>query len=158
MKTNRITYSLEEIPVLVEMHLIPLLESYTIFTFEGFLGAGKTTLIKELLAHLGVKEDVVSPTFTYLNTYKGSENRVFHHFDLYRLERPELFIQAGFDEYLHQDSSWCLIEWPKVITELLADTSFKKRVCALQIYYDPDDKEKRILQIGGGAAFFAEKS
>jgi tRNA threonylcarbamoyladenosine biosynthesis protein TsaE len=131
---------------IVSTSLIPLLERYRILTFVGPLGAGKTTLIKELLRQCGVKETVTSPTFGYFNMYQGEHERVFYHFDLYRITTIHEFLQAGFDEYLHQDAV-ILIEWPDVIDHLLKERELKQSVCRISLALDSTDQEQRILHI-----------
>ena len=81
--------------------------------FFGDLGAGKTTFIKGLCSYFNIdKDDVTSPTFTYLNIYNG--NKQIFHFDLYRLKEKKHFFSLGFDEYLLSDEI-CLIEWPNIL-------------------------------------------
>jgi len=77
----------------------------------GELGAGKTTLIKGIAQELaGIDPScVTSPTFNYLNIYKGKAE--LHHFDLYRLSSSEEFIRSGFSEFLGGDRI-CCVEWP----------------------------------------------
>ncbi|MEX1013453.1 MAG: tRNA (adenosine(37)-N6)-threonylcarbamoyltransferase complex ATPase subunit type 1 TsaE [Waddliaceae bacterium] len=94
------------------------LKNRDVICFYGDLGAGKTTFIKSLVQELTntKAEEVVSPTFVYLNSYKGQ--CVLHHFDLYRLDNEEQFLNLGFDEFLHSDGIVC-IEWPERIKTLL---------------------------------------
>ena len=47
--------------------LLNLSNGCRIWLLEGDLGAGKTTLIKEICAQLGVEENVSSPTFSIIN-------------------------------------------------------------------------------------------
>ncbi|HIC31259.1 MAG TPA: tRNA (adenosine(37)-N6)-threonylcarbamoyltransferase complex ATPase subunit type 1 TsaE, partial [Flavobacteriaceae bacterium] len=54
-----------------------------IILFEGEMGAGKTTLIKELVKKLGSQDIVSSPTFSLVNEYE-TDNDTIYHFDLYR--------------------------------------------------------------------------
>lgn len=84
----------------------------------GDLGAGKTTLIKGIVAALTstAADHVCSPTFAYLNIYTGAVS-VFH-FDLYRLEDTEAFLSLGFEEYLLGDGV-CCIEWSERIETIL---------------------------------------
>ena len=96
-------------------HMYQHMNSCKIFCFVGDLGAGKTTLVKKLLDRCGIKEDIVSPTFTLVNTYKNNQNIFFHHFDLYRIGSIDEFVQAGFNEYLHETNSRALIEWPRLL-------------------------------------------
>lgn len=87
-----------------------------VICLRGDLGAGKTTFSKGLAsAFAGISpHEVNSPTFTYLNIYEGE--RTIYHFDCYRLQRGDDFLEQGFDEYF---GSLCLIEWPEHIEEIL---------------------------------------
>ncbi len=109
-------------------------------TFTGSLGAGKTTLIQELLRQCGIQERVTSPTFAYFNQYRSQE-KTFFHFDLYRINSLNDFCAAGFDEYLSMPQSYTLIEWPEHIMPLL-----KEKVCHVYLDYHKDSK-KRIMSV-----------
>lgn len=101
--------------------LVNKLKKSAVMTFTGPLGAGKTTLIQSILQQLGVVGPITSPTYTYVCVYDLPDGKKVYHFDLYRFTSLDEFIQAGFDEYLNQPDSYCLIEWPGVIQELLQD-------------------------------------
>lgn len=90
----------------------------------GDLGAGKTTFIKGIAAGAAAIDihQVISPTFVYLNIYKG--NRIVYHFDLYRLKDADEFLSMGFDEMLF-DQQICCIEWSERIASLLPETCIK---------------------------------
>ena len=77
---------------------------------EGELGAGKTTLVKGILAELAsVPEDeVTSPTFTLMHEF-GSEGRIYH-VDLYRVAGPRDLATLGLEDLLGRDAT-VLIEW-----------------------------------------------
>jgi tRNA threonylcarbamoyladenosine biosynthesis protein TsaE len=87
-----------------------------IVALTGDLGAGKTTLIKGIIATLSGDEPrvITSPTFNYVSSYGDG----IHHFDLYRLKDSTDFIARGFQDYF-TDSSICCIEWPEKIDSLL---------------------------------------
>lgn len=137
MKEKKI-YSINDIPEIAK-HLRLLFSTCKVMTFTGSLGAGKTTLIKELLKQSGVIAQVSSPTFTYLNQYEDKEGNRFYHFDLYRLKSIDEFQSAGFDEHLYEPESWALIEWPEHIMPLLKD-----EVCHITIEYGKDSSKREI--------------
>lgn len=134
MKKEEKIFTYQDIPEIVTT-LYGLMKSCKIFAFEGTLGAGKTTIISSLLKKCGVFEPVTSPTFTYVNVYKNSKDQFFYHFDLYRLNSLEEFIDAGFDEFLFNENSWVFIEWPEIVRPLL-----KKEACWVKIDYLDDNK------------------
>ena len=80
---------------------------------EGPLGAGKTSLVRALVGHLGGDAaEVCSPTFVLHECYqvsRGSLCRV-HHVDLYRLDSPEEISTLGLDEIL-DSKGVTLVEW-----------------------------------------------
>ena len=89
-----------------------------IWIFKGELGAGKTTLIKEIAEILGIKDRVNSPTFSLVNEYKSAEGEIFYHFDFYRIEEPEEVLEIGLHEYL-DSGRLCWIEWAEKIAEFI---------------------------------------
>ena len=147
MNQITLTYSLDTIDQAIDA-IKPLLPECKVLTFTGSLGAGKTTFIGELLRALGVKEPVTSPTFSYMNVYTSDQGTRFVHFDLYRLDSLDQFIEAGFDEWLpapHHHSEpvelelaepTVLIEWPEIIMPMLKNMS----CCHMHIDYAGTDQ------------------
>ena len=90
-----------------------------VFGFYGEMGAGKTTLIKEMCAHLGVDGMTSSPTFAIVNEYWTQREPVYH-FDFYRIDGPEDAVRIGFEEYIYS-GSYCFIEWTEKVQPLLPD-------------------------------------
>ena len=83
----------------------------------GELGAGKTTLVRAMLAEWGWAGAVRSPTFNLLHVYATTPPVV--HADLYRL-REGGAESTGLEEYL--DSHIVLVEWPDRAAHLFDPT------------------------------------
>lgn len=90
---------------------------HKIILFEGELGAGKTTLIKEIIHQMGSIDEVSSPTFSIVNEYDLLEGKVYH-FDFYRIKSEEEAFDFGVEEYL-DSGNYCFIEWPEKIEGLI---------------------------------------
>jgi tRNA threonylcarbamoyladenosine biosynthesis protein TsaE len=111
----RIT-SLAELPS-VSRAILSCHPDKKVFLINGPMGAGKTTLIKELCIQLGVKEHISSPTFSIVNEYQGTETLVYH-FDFYRIENVTEAHDIGAEEYFFS-GQYCFIEWPNIVSNLL---------------------------------------
>lgn len=140
-----IIFDQKNIAPIVTQYLIPLLAHKKIFTFYGPMGAGKTTLIKEFLHQCGITQTVVSPTFSYVNTYYNDQKIAFYHFDLYRLSSLDEFIIAGFDELLSIPNSFHFIEWPELLEPLLMSDQYQSRVQSITLSYVPTSHLQRAL-------------
>ncbi|MDB5088290.1 MAG: tRNA ((37)-N6)-threonylcarbamoyltransferase complex ATPase subunit type 1 TsaE [Mucilaginibacter sp.] len=108
--------SLTQLPSIAS-EIISFAKNTRIFLFYGDMGAGKTTLIKSLCESLGTTEPVTSPTFSIVNEYTGTKNRIYH-FDFYRLKNQSEALDLGYEEYFYSDA-YCFIEWPEKIPDLL---------------------------------------
>lgn len=116
-----LTYELQELELAVD-YILRNTKSKTLL-FYGEMGAGKTTLIKELVKALGVKDIASSPTFSLVNHYESEEGPVFH-FDFYRINEDTEALDMGFEDYL-DSGAWNLIEWPEKVERLLGDNTQK---------------------------------
>jgi len=77
---------------------------------RGNLGSGKTTFTRGVLRGLGHAAKVKSPTYTLIEPYSVSRLNLYH-FDFYRFNSPDEYLDAGLDEYFAGDGV-CLVEWP----------------------------------------------
>lgn len=85
--------------------------SSRVFTFNGPMGVGKTTLIKAICTALGVEDGMSSPSFALVNEYRTKAGAPVYHFDLYRLNKVDELEGIGFTEYL-DSGHYCMVEWP----------------------------------------------
>ena len=137
-QNNQLIYGLDELDSVVDF-LLKHRDHCKVMTFTGPLGAGKTTLVRALLRKLGVTEPITSPTFAYVNMYTTDQDTTVHHFDLYRINNQDEFLQQGFDEYLYAPETVSLIEWPAIIEPLLDHD-----VCHVLIDYKNDKRNLTI--------------
>lgn len=139
-RTIEFVFSYDELPEIINK-IKPILDQSSLITFQGPLGAGKTTLIKELLRVYGINEIVTSPTFTYLNLYTTPSGSVICHFDLYRLTNPGQFFEMGFEEFLHHPGAKVFMEWPERLEDQLPANR-----CEIKLdYHDADQRRLTII-------------
>ncbi len=86
----------------------------------GDLGSGKTALTKSIAKHLGVAEEVTSPTFVIAKFYKGKDRQLIH-IDAYRLEHFSELEALGFKGWCADPKNLVVIEWPEKVKEILPD-------------------------------------
>ncbi len=109
--------------------IIKICEPHRVFAFDGKMGAGKTTFIKQLCKELGTDDVVNSPTFALVNVYDitGDVPQVYH-FDCYRLKDIREAMDFGAEDYLYS-GNYCFIEWPEMIEALLPEDTVWIRIC-----------------------------
>ena len=92
-----------------------------IICLKGDLGTGKTVIAKAIGSFFHVNENITSPTFNIIKTYHTSDNLIkkIHHFDLYRIKNIDELIDIGFDDYIYDNCSIVLIEWPEIVFDSL---------------------------------------
>jgi tRNA threonylcarbamoyladenosine biosynthesis protein TsaE len=105
----------------VSDYLISKREEADVIAFYGSMGAGKTTLIKDLCHRMGVTDEVNSPTFAIVNEYVTEEGESVYHFDFYRIKKLEEAYDIGYENYFYS-GNLCLIEWPELIEPLLPES------------------------------------
>ncbi|HWY10976.1 MAG TPA: tRNA (adenosine(37)-N6)-threonylcarbamoyltransferase complex ATPase subunit type 1 TsaE [Bacteroidia bacterium] len=97
--------------------LIDFAGNIKLFAFNAEMGAGKTTFIKQLCLVLGSQDNFSSPTYSIVNEYQSSKNKIYH-FDFYRIKTTEEIVKIGFDDYIFS-GNYCFIEWPDLALSLL---------------------------------------
>ena len=110
-----------------------------LLAFHGAMGAGKTTIIKAVCRLLGAQDILSSPTFTLINEYMTAGGESIYHIDFYRIRKPSEVFDFGIEEYF-LSGSWCLMEWPELIGDILPEES-------AMIYITVGDDGQRIVDI-----------
>ena len=116
-------------------------ETSKTYCFYGPLGAGKTTLIKAIIADLGAVDAGSSPTFGLIHEYfDASGNLLAYHLDCYRLQGEEEALDLGIEEVLAADC-YIFIEWPERIKLLLPPIR-------TDVYLEIEESNRRKLGLG----------
>ncbi|WP_298064464.1 tRNA (adenosine(37)-N6)-threonylcarbamoyltransferase complex ATPase subunit type 1 TsaE [uncultured Rikenella sp.] len=120
-----------------------------VVAFHGEMGAGKTTLIREMCRQLGVDpQEVNSPSFSIVNVYSpaqkegtagGGGPEAVYHFDFYRIRSVDEAFDFGYEEYFFS-GNLCLVEWPERIAELIPED-------ALHVHLAVVDEDTRTMEI-----------
>lgn len=138
-------YNLSDLPLVADK-VANFLPNDGVVVFQGAMGAGKTTLIKEICKRLGVDDDVSSPTFGLVNVYHKNNGGIINHIDLYRLEDEREAEEAGIFNLFAQDGL-SLIEWPEIIADYLPQSSLvlKVNICDNERSDEVEERRNIIL-------------
>jgi len=98
-----------------------------VFALYGKMGAGKTTFIKAVCSHLQATDTIQSPSFAIINEYRSISGESIFHFDFYRIKKIEEAYDIGYEDYFYS-GSYCFIEWPELIEELLPEATVRIKI------------------------------
>ncbi len=146
----------------------------TVLALTGDLGAGKTTFLQGFAKGLGIKENVLSPTFIIMKKFQisnhksqinpnpkiqnskfdsnsriqNTEYKFFYHFDLYRLETPKDLEFLNFPEIISSPQNIVAIEWPEKIKSILGSLSLQaKQSKLISVTFNHLAENKRELTV-----------
>lgn len=109
-----------------------------VIALEGPMGAGKTALTKELAKLLGIKDEIVSPTFVLHRPYKG-----LNHIDCWRMESGVELEQLGFEKML-DPKSIAVVEWAERVKEVILKYKKRVKIVWVEINYGEKESERKI--------------
>lgn len=92
------------------------LKAGDVVLLEGDLGAGKTQFTKGVAKGLGIADEILSPTYAYMNDYYGK----LYHFDCYRLRNGQKAEELGLTDYFYAGGV-CVVEWAENIADVLPE-------------------------------------
>lgn len=102
-----------------------------VVAFSGTLGVGKTTLTQEIAKQLGIKENVISPTFVIMKIYYVDKKSKYYlkfkrfiHIDAYRLTSGDELLKIGWEEIISDKDNLVIIEWPENVKEYLDQDTY----------------------------------
>ncbi len=145
------TFSKEEIPKISKEILKSLIfnlksDKALVVALSGELGAGKTTLTQEIAKQLGIKENIISPTFVLIKSY-GFSNKLIKlkvnklvHIDAYRFDSSDELLKLGWNELISDPKNLIIIEWPERVEEIIPKD-------AIRIKLTHVDEERRNIDI-----------
>jgi tRNA threonylcarbamoyladenosine biosynthesis protein TsaE len=146
----RVKFTQKQVPEISEKIIKKLLKMDNkrarVLAFSGELGAGKTTLTKELARKFGIKENIISPTFVIMKFYDIDRDSEYYshfkkliHIDAYRLDSHEELNKIGWDELVNDKENLIILEWPERVEKCL-----KEGTCWIKLEHI--DEETRSLE------------
>ena len=115
-KKNKLVYKgIEESGfVVLASKLRHLIDSNTLnyFYFSGEIGSGKTSYIRILLRHIGVNENIKSPSFSMVEHYV-TEKKTVYHIDLFRMGNPTSWQDGEIGSLFEEENTLIFLEWPE---------------------------------------------
>lgn len=96
-----------------------------VLNLEGDLGGGKTTFVKGFAKGLGIKENVLSPSFVLMRRFaiRNPRFKHFYHFDCYRIQKPKEILNLGFKKIISNPENLVAIEWGEKLKNFLPKKS-----------------------------------
>jgi L-threonylcarbamoyladenylate synthase len=124
-----------------------------IFALEGPMGAGKTQFTKGLAKAMGIKDEIVSPTFNLELQYltpipspilgEGKLTSLIH-MDAWRLQNGEELENLGIKQNI-SDKSVMAIEWADRVADTIRKYNEEAVIIWVKIEYGKEENERKIF-------------
>ncbi len=120
------------------LELAKALKGGEVLALHGDLGSGKTTFMQGLAKGLGIKRNIISPTFIIMRTYEVADSPIqnLFHVDLYRIASEKDVEGLGLLELIGERENIVAIEWPEKIESILP----KDRIDIYFEYLEDDER------------------
>lgn len=105
----------------------------------GDLGCGKTVFTKGLAKGLLIAEEITSPTYVFLRSYRG-EKFTLYHFDFYRIDKPSGLERVDIEDLIEDKKGIFVVEWPETFPAGI----FKKQ---LKLEFNNRGENERFIKI-----------
>ena len=109
-----------------------------VFALEGPMGVGKTVFTKGLARAMGIKDEIVSPTYNLEEEY---DNGKLHHFDAWRIENNEELNNLEFSKKI-TDKTVIAIEWADRVADEIRKYSEEAIIIWIKIKYARGENER----------------
>lgn len=111
-----------------------------VINLNGELGAGKTAFVTGVAMQFNIVNQVSSPTFTIVNEYSTNFNEKIFHFDVYRINDSDEFLDSIGTDYFN--NGICILEWGDIIKDILPKSTIN-----IQILKDDNNENVRVFKI-----------
>ena len=157
---------------LMKKYMPKLRDHCVIFALQGELGAGKTQFAKGVGKALGIKENIVSPTFVlvkeyefklkiksekgkttskklqitkdhFANPYSLNSGPCLYHIDTWRMQSGEELTDLGFNDMVKQRNV-VVVEWVEKVKKIIERVSKKPNVLIQWIDISGEGEEREI--------------
>ncbi len=139
-KTTKSTQQTQKLGEKIGREALKKTDEVIIIVLSGDLGTGKTTLVKGIAKGLGIKDNIVSPTFTLIQSYSIGPQRTLYHIDPYRLKNPNDMVALGFKELITQKGNIIIIEWGERLKDYLPE-----HVMRIELWHREDNNREIII-------------
>ncbi len=123
-----------------------------VYALEGQMGAGKTQFVKGLARAMGIKEEILSPTYDLLLSHQTPAGRpagltIGHqlvHIDTWRMVDPTEEIKNLRTKELIDNKSVIAIEWAEKVADVIRSYTDDAIIIWIKIRYGEKENERLI--------------
>jgi len=121
-----------------------------LFLLTGHPGAGKTSFVKAVGKLMEIEENVTSPSFNIMNSYKGrycDETIDIIHIDYYRVLKNDTLVYLDFFEMVDDENYFVFIEWPQNVNKEWHRYNIPVYTISIETFINKEELIERKLSI-----------